>query len=62
MFAIMFRRTILADSVQGIIMGGLLAFFTANRITTNLILGDEVEAIRLATISLRGPTGKDRRR
>jgi len=32
MFAIMFRRTITADIVQGIIVGGLLAFFTANRI------------------------------
>jgi hypothetical protein len=32
MFAFMFRRTILADVVQGIVVGGLLAFFTANRI------------------------------
>ncbi len=32
MFAIMFRRTIVADVVQGIIVGGLLASFTANRI------------------------------
>ncbi len=28
----MFRRTIVADVVQGIIVGGLLAFFTANQI------------------------------
>ncbi len=28
----MFRRTIVADVVQGIIVGELLAFFTANRI------------------------------
>jgi hypothetical protein len=39
MFAIMFRRTIVADVVQGIIVGGLLAFFTANRITANRIIG-----------------------
>ena len=32
MFAIMFRRTIVADAVQGITVGGLLAFFTAYRI------------------------------
>jgi hypothetical protein len=32
MFAIMFRRTIAAGVVQGITVGGLLAFFTANRI------------------------------
>jgi len=32
MFAIMFRRIIVADVVQGIIVGGLLALFTANRI------------------------------
>jgi hypothetical protein len=32
MFVIMFRRTIIADVVQGIIVGGLLASFTANRI------------------------------
>ncbi len=38
MFAIMFRRTIVADVVQGIIVGGLLAFFTANRITANRII------------------------
>jgi hypothetical protein len=37
MFAIMFRRTIIADVVQGIIVGGLLAFFTANQI--NRIIG-----------------------
>jgi hypothetical protein len=29
MFAIMFRRTIVADVVQGIILGGVLAFITA---------------------------------
>jgi hypothetical protein len=29
MFAIMFRRTIVADVVQGIIVGGVLAFITA---------------------------------
>ena len=28
----MFRRTIIADVVQGIIFGGVLAFFTANLI------------------------------
>jgi hypothetical protein len=28
----MLRRTIVTDVVQGIIVGGLLAFFTANRI------------------------------
>jgi hypothetical protein len=38
MFAIMFRRTIVADVVQGIIVGGLLVFFTANRITANRII------------------------
>jgi len=32
MYAIMFRRTIAADVVEAIIVGGLLAFFTANRI------------------------------
>jgi hypothetical protein len=32
MFAIMFRRTIIADVVQGIIVGGVLAFITANLI------------------------------
>jgi len=32
MYAILFRRTIVADVVQAIIVGGLLAFFTANRI------------------------------
>jgi hypothetical protein len=29
MFAIMFRRTIVSDVVQGIIIGGVLAFITA---------------------------------
>jgi hypothetical protein len=46
MFAIMFGRTIIADVVQGMIVGGLLAFFTANRIT----------GLRLFT-SLPGRTG-----
>ena len=32
MFAIMFSRTIVADVVQGLFVGGVLAFFTANRI------------------------------
>jgi hypothetical protein len=32
MFAIMFRRTVVANVVQGTTVGGLLAFFTANRI------------------------------
>lgn len=36
MFAIMFRRTIVADVVQGIIVG-VLAFFTIDRITANRI-------------------------
>jgi len=39
MFAIMYRRTIVADVVQAIIVGGLLAFFTANHITANRIIG-----------------------
>jgi hypothetical protein len=30
MFAIMFRRTIITDLVQGIIIGGVLAGITAN--------------------------------
>jgi uncharacterized membrane protein len=29
MFAFMFRRTIVSDVVQGIIIGGVLAFITA---------------------------------
>jgi hypothetical protein len=29
MFAIMFRRTIVSDVVQGIIIGGVLAFITS---------------------------------
>jgi hypothetical protein len=94
MFAIIFRRTIVADGVQGIIVGGLLAFFTANQITanriigfftllperpissgivqsifidvalayitTNLILDDEVKAVRPATTSLPGLAGRGR--
>jgi hypothetical protein len=39
MFAFMFRRTIVADVVQAIIVGGLLVYFTANRITATRILG-----------------------
>jgi len=35
----MYRRTIVADVVQAIIVGGLLAFFTANHITANRIIG-----------------------
>jgi hypothetical protein len=39
MFAFMYRRTIVVDVVQAIIVGGLLAFFTANRITASRIIG-----------------------
>jgi hypothetical protein len=43
MFAIMFRRTIVADAVQGIADGGLLASFTANHFTACRIIGKGIE-------------------
>jgi hypothetical protein len=39
MFDFMYRRTIAVDVVQAIVVGGLLAYFTANRITANRIIG-----------------------
>jgi hypothetical protein len=35
MFAIMFRRTIVSDVVQGIIIGGVLAFVTVALLINN---------------------------